>query len=83
MVNATLVAEGYAQVATYPPDLRYVDLFLGLQEEARVNGLGLWEKQAPVGGQPCDPAYLVCASRPRPQTWTVARLGLATSGPHN
>ena len=28
MVNATLVAEGYAQVATYPPDVRYVDMFL-------------------------------------------------------
>ena len=34
MVNATLVAEGYAQVATYPPDVRYVDKLLELQREA-------------------------------------------------
>ncbi len=27
MVNATLVAEGYAQVATYPPDVKYADRF--------------------------------------------------------
>lgn len=42
MVNAVLVAEGYAQVATFPPDVKYVDLFRRLQEEARARGLGLW-----------------------------------------
>ncbi|HXG41234.1 MAG TPA: thermonuclease family protein [Dehalococcoidia bacterium] len=42
MVNAVLVAEGYAQVATFPPDVKYVDLFRRLQEQARQQGLGLW-----------------------------------------
>ncbi len=42
MVNAVLVAEGYAQVATFPPDVKYVDLFRRLQEEARAQGRGLW-----------------------------------------
>jgi len=41
-VNAELVALGYAQVATYPPDVRYEDLFLQLQTQAQEAGLGLW-----------------------------------------
>ena len=41
-VNAELVRLGYAQVATYPPDVRYADLFLRLQREARQAGRGLW-----------------------------------------
>jgi micrococcal nuclease len=42
MVNATLVAEGYAQASTYPPDVKYQDTFLHLQQEAREAGRGLW-----------------------------------------
>jgi micrococcal nuclease len=41
-VNAELVRLGYAQVVTIPPDVRYQDLFLEMQQEAREaeNGLG-------------------------------------------
>ena len=42
MVNAELVRLGYAQVSTYPPDVKYADLFLQLQREAREAGRGLW-----------------------------------------
>ncbi|MDO8615560.1 MAG: thermonuclease family protein [Dehalococcoidia bacterium] len=42
MVNAQLVAEGYAQAATYPPDVKYAELFGQLQGEARAAGRGLW-----------------------------------------
>lgn len=41
-VNAELVRLGYAQVATYPPDVKYQDLFLQLQREAKEAGRGLW-----------------------------------------
>lgn len=41
-VNAELVRRGYAQAATYPPDVQYADLFLSLQREARAAGRGLW-----------------------------------------
>jgi micrococcal nuclease len=41
-INAELVRLGYAQVATYPPDVKYQDLFLQLQREAREEGRGLW-----------------------------------------
>ena len=41
-VNAELVRLGFAQPATYPPDVAYQDLFVALQREARDGGLGLW-----------------------------------------
>lgn len=44
-VNAELVKLGYAQVATYPPDVKYQDIFLKLQREARETGRGLWASQ--------------------------------------
>jgi micrococcal nuclease len=36
------VLQGYAQVATYPPDVAYVEPLLGFQREARAAGRGLW-----------------------------------------
>lgn len=44
MFNETLVREGYAQVATYPPNVKYTELFLAAQKEARDNNRGLWGK---------------------------------------
>lgn len=43
MVNKTLLKEGYAQVATYPPNVKYVDEFVELEREARDNQVGLWK----------------------------------------
>lgn len=42
MVNAELVRQGYAQAATFPPDVKHQELFLQLQREAREAGRGLW-----------------------------------------
>jgi micrococcal nuclease len=42
MVNETLVKDGYAQVATYPPDVKNKDLFLAAEQDARNNSRGLW-----------------------------------------
>lgn len=41
-VNAWLVENGYAQVATYPPNVKYQKLFLELQRKAREENRGLW-----------------------------------------
>lgn len=41
-VNAELVKNGYAKVATYPPNVKYTDLFVKLEREARENNRGLW-----------------------------------------
>jgi micrococcal nuclease len=44
MVNAALVDRGYAQVWTVPPNVRYQQLFLRLQRDAREAGRGLWRR---------------------------------------
>ncbi len=41
-VNAELVKQGYAQLLTIPPNVKYSDLFLKLQREAREAKRGLW-----------------------------------------
>lgn len=43
MFNAKLLLDGYAQVATYPPDVKYVDYFKSMQSEAKNNNVGLWK----------------------------------------
>ncbi|MGB9788504.1 MAG: thermonuclease family protein [Dictyoglomus turgidum] len=42
MFNAILLSEGYAQVMTVPPNVKYVDYFVKFQKEARENKKGLW-----------------------------------------
>lgn len=40
--NALLVAEGYAQIMTVPPNVKYAEKFLDLQRKARAQNKGLW-----------------------------------------
>jgi micrococcal nuclease len=71
LVNLELVRLGFAQVATYPPDVKYTDsLLLPAQRAARAAGIGLWASGEPtssatpaataphglVGGS-CEPSY--------------------------
>jgi len=42
MLNYALVTQGYAQVSTYPPDVKYTDMFLSAQQTARNENRGLW-----------------------------------------
>lgn len=42
LFNAILVLGGYAQVATYPPDVKFVDYCTKFQHEARDAERGLW-----------------------------------------
>lgn len=41
-VNLRLVADGYARVVTFPPDVARLDSLLAAQDAAREAGLGLW-----------------------------------------
>lgn len=43
-LNDLLVKEGYAKVATYPPNIKYVDLFIESERYARSHNLGLWNE---------------------------------------
>ncbi|BDG61945.1 thermonuclease family protein [Caldinitratiruptor microaerophilus] len=82
MFNAILLVRGFAQQATYPPDVKYADLFREFAAEARQAGIGLWApppKPAPPEPAParpqatapprgnCDPSYpTVCIPPPPP-----------------
>jgi micrococcal nuclease len=78
LVNRELVALGVAQVATYPPDVKYIDnVLLPAQDEARTNALGLWGPEPTPKPTPkptprptsrpkpsCHPSYVgVCLKR--------------------
>ncbi|KKQ79119.1 MAG: Micrococcal nuclease-like protein nuclease [Candidatus Daviesbacteria bacterium GW2011_GWF2_38_6] len=43
-VNDYLIREGYGQVLTIPPDVKFTDQFLEAQKQARMEKKGLWEK---------------------------------------
>lgn len=43
-VNAELVKNGYAMTLTVPPNVKFADEFVKLQEEARENNRGLWKE---------------------------------------
>ncbi len=42
-VNDFLVREGFATAATFPPDVKYAELFLAAQKEAQAYNRGLWK----------------------------------------
>ena len=48
MVNLELVRRGYAQVATYPPDVRWTDELRSAERAARDAGDGLWGPATPL-----------------------------------
>jgi len=56
MINAMIVAEGYAQPYTFPPDVLFSDLFLKLAREARDSEKGLWalDSEGTTRGTPLD-----------------------------
>jgi micrococcal nuclease len=41
-VNSELIKNGYAMVMTVPPNVKFADKFVKLQQEARENNRGLW-----------------------------------------
>jgi micrococcal nuclease len=52
LVNWRMVREGWALMATYPPNVRYTDHYLSAQQAAREDKVGLWA----VDGFACEPA---------------------------
>lgn len=42
MYNKLLLEKGYAQVSTYPPNVKYVDDFVAIQKQAREDKVGMW-----------------------------------------
>ena len=52
MINWRLVRDGFALMATYPPNVAYTDQVLAAQQAAREDGVGLWA----VNGFDCEPS---------------------------
>ena len=72
LVDLELVREGYARVSTYPPDVKYVDLYLAAQVDAREHDRGLW------GAGPID--FTSPADGATVSTKTVLVTGKAPAG---
>ena len=97
-VNEVMVREGFALVATYPPNVAHADDFVRWQAEARDAGRGLWSACpvgpsaplpiAPGGGNgACDAAYPdVCIPPPPPdldcRDVTARRFRVVSPDPH-
>ena len=47
-VNYELVAQGYAQGKSYPPDVSCNDTFEAIERKARENSIGMWATATPV-----------------------------------
>lgn len=76
-VNAELVRQGFAQVATYPPDVAHQDEFLALQQVARESGVGLWALPAAtvvVAASPVPTLLPTAPPPPAPAAIAISRL---------
>ncbi len=73
-VNAALVADGYAQVATFPPNVAHTEELTQLARMAREEGRGLWSACGGEAGAPEPPS---AGTAPPP----VARGGSGSCDP--
>ena len=44
LVNKLMIYEGYATAVTYPPDVKFSELFRETEKDAREHNRGLWSK---------------------------------------
>ena len=45
MINKKLIKDGYAQLETVPPNVKYVEEFTALLKEAKETKRGLWGRE--------------------------------------
>ncbi len=64
-VNLQMVRDGFAAVATYPPNVAHVEAFRAVEREARAHNIGLWG----ACGGPDTPAAQSGAPPPPPPSW--------------
>ena len=63
-VNDYLVRQGFAQVSTYPPDVKFQDQLQEAQKEARDNNRGLWSVCQENSSTPAKSSQLSTSSQP-------------------
>lgn len=59
MYNKTLLSEGYAKIATFPPNVKYVDDFKALEKQARELKKGFWGDGSSASNSPAAPEQAV------------------------
>jgi micrococcal nuclease len=67
MVNENLVMQGFAQTATFPPDVKYVDALAAAQQTARDGNAGLWSKCPQLVAAVVQPAQPAATAAPQAQ----------------
>jgi len=70
--NAALAGEGYAKLATYPPNVRWVEMFKYLQTDAREAKRGLWADVQPEPTSTSFPAQSATPTAAQTPTPTQA-----------
>lgn len=74
LFNKKLVEEGYAQVSTYPPDVKYQEIFLTAQTNARNGNKGLWVALCVATPTP-KPVVAAPTSKPTTSAQTAVNSG--------
>jgi len=77
MLNEELVKLGYAQSSTYPPDVKYQELFVAAQSEAQEQNRGLWAACGTFGVPAATPTELIVAQPTQPAQSTPLPGGAA------
>jgi micrococcal nuclease len=55
LFNETLVGEGYAEVSTFEPNVRYEDRFLAAESQAKDESVGVWATDPCTSPEPTTP----------------------------
>jgi micrococcal nuclease len=71
-VNAELVRQGYAVIATFPPDVRHQALLLELEREAREADQSLWTQSSGSNQPPTSASAPTKLPAPTPTSPTTA-----------
>ena len=72
LVNLELVSSGFAAASSYPPDVKYQDLFTEAQREATAAGLGLWGPEPSPTPEPTAKPTAKPTPKPTPKPTTSA-----------
>lgn len=77
MLNLELVKQGYARVATFPPDVKHAAMFQQAESEARAQQLGLWGDCS----RPTEPPSPTVTPEVQPSPDVAAPTSQAPSAP--
>ncbi len=78
MFNALLLERGFAQLSTFPPNVKYVDIFTVIQTEARNAGRGIWKDVQADPAPPSASGIVISSVDLRAEIVTIENRGSET-----